>query len=189
MVRGQAIQRSVRESERLFSGLPSLAINNLSQKIKFRRIFTIQVFHKMCQDRPTCLTQQPSHHVLDDPSAKRIPRLDRTVDVGTAFLHAVQQPLLCQPGHDSHHRSVCDVPVFLETFMHPTDGGGAKIPHGANIVQAGPQEGGRWRPLWPLCLLYTSDAADDLLCVDLGGRRIIKKKKKKKKKYKKQSEK
>mgnify|MGYP007068908883 CR=1 FL=1 len=29
----------------------------------------------------------------------------------------------------------------------------------------------------PTCLLYTSDAADDLLCVDLGGRRIIKKKK------------
>ena len=27
-----------------------------------------------------------------------------------------------------------------------------------------------------LCLLYTSDAADDLLCVDHGGRRIIKKK-------------
>ena len=33
-------------------------------------------------------------------------------------------------------------------------------------------------PLCPnRCLLYTSDAADDLLCVDLGGRRIIKKKK------------
>ena len=31
------------------------------------------------------------------------------------------------------------------------------------------------------CLLYTSDAADDLLCVDLGGRRIIKKKKNQKK--------
>ena len=28
-----------------------------------------------------------------------------------------------------------------------------------------------------ICLLYTSDAADDLLCVDLGGRRITKKKK------------
>ena len=26
------------------------------------------------------------------------------------------------------------------------------------------------------CLLYTSDAADELLCVDLGGRRLIKKK-------------
>ena len=31
------------------------------------------------------------------------------------------------------------------------------------------------------CLLYTSDAADDLLCVDLGGLRIITKKTKKKK--------
>src|SRR5450756_3254248 len=30
-------------------------------------------------------------------------------------------------------------------------------------------------PLYGDCLLYTSDAADDLLCVDLGGRRIIKK--------------
>ena len=30
---------------------------------------------------------------------------------------------------------------------------------------------------YSICLLYTSDAADDLLCVDLGGRRIIKKKK------------
>ena len=32
-------------------------------------------------------------------------------------------------------------------------------------------------PHYNFCLLYTSDAADDLLCVDLGGRRIIKKKK------------
>ena len=30
--------------------------------------------------------------------------------------------------------------------------------------------------LYSSCLLYTSDAADDLLCVDLGGRRSIKKK-------------
>src|SRR5450756_3206275 len=30
--------------------------------------------------------------------------------------------------------------------------------------------------LFTSCLLYTSDAADDLLCVALGGRRIIKKK-------------
>ena len=31
--------------------------------------------------------------------------------------------------------------------------------------------------LWTFyfCLLYTSDAADDMQCVDLGGRRIIKK--------------
>src|SRR5659263_275842 len=36
---------------------------------------------------------------------------------------------------------------------------------------------GRNEPDMNACLLYTSDAADDLLCVDLGGRRIIKKKK------------
>ncbi|WP_419715149.1 hypothetical protein, partial [Escherichia coli] len=35
--------------------------------------------------------------------------------------------------------------------------------------------------LWMIntCLLYTSDAADDRISVDLGGRRIIKKKKNK----------
>mgnify|MGYP003381307874 CR=1 FL=1 len=35
-----------------------------------------------------------------------------------------------------------------------------------------------------LCLLYTSDAADERSSVDLGGRRIIKKQKKKKHKKK-----
>ena len=40
--------------------------------------------------------------------------------------------------------------------------------------------------IYTVCLLYTSDAADDLLCVDLGGRRIIKKKKKNNTKKKKQ---
>jgi len=43
-------------------------------------------------------------------------------------------------------------------------------PAGAGIFLDGHDQGA--------CLLYTSDAADDLLCVDLGGRRIIKKKKK-----------
>ena len=33
----------------------------------------------------------------------------------------------------------------------------------------------RHRKKHPNCLLYTSDAADDMQCVDLGGRRIIKK--------------
>ena len=40
----------------------------------------------------------------------------------------------------------------------------------------GASTGGRIFTVKPSCLLYTSDAADDLLCVDLGGRRIIKKK-------------
>ena len=34
-----------------------------------------------------------------------------------------------------------------------------------------------WSTMPITCLLYTSDAADDMQCVDLGGRRIIKKKK------------
>src|SRR5450756_1500106 len=37
-----------------------------------------------------------------------------------------------------------------------------------------PSPAGRGWPIPHPCLLYTSDAADDLLCVDLGGRRIIK---------------
>src|SRR5450756_2308942 len=51
------------------------------------------------------------------------------------------------------------------------------------ILLATPEVNGNWqRKTSPnmltvgiVCLLYTSDAADDLLCVDLGGRRIIKK--------------
>ena len=46
------------------------------------------------------------------------------------------------------------------------------------MVCDAPLDGPTARPMASSsCLLYTSDAADDLLCVDLGGRRIIKKKK------------
>ena len=44
------------------------------------------------------------------------------------------------------------LPKAMENFFLPTGGGLSVI----------------------TCLLYTSDAADDLLCVDLGGRRLIK---------------
>src|SRR5450756_1651925 len=50
----------------------------------------------------------------------------------------------------------------------------------ALFTEIAADEGGH-AAAYTVCLLYTSDAADDLLCVDLGGRRIIKKKKKKKK--------
>ena len=52
----------------------------------------------------------------------------------------------------------------LDAAAHPADGAGLLV-------------GDQPRGHPPACLLYTSDAADDLLCVDLGGRRIIKKKK------------
>ena len=48
--------------------------------------------------------------------------------------------------------------------------------HGVSVI-VGPNGSGKSN-VTDACLLYTSDAADDLLCVDLGGRRIIKKKKK-----------
>ena len=56
-----------------------------------------------------------------------------------------------------------------EDVPDPTDAGDSTEPD--QIRQPSPH--GRVQ----VCLLYTSDAADDLLCVDLGGRRIIKKKK------------
>src|SRR5665213_2677433 len=51
-------------------------------------------------------------------------------------------------------------PAFLEVMIDPDAGVYPMVAPGQAYA----------------CLLYTSDAADDLLCVDLGGRRIIKKK-------------
>ena len=53
-------------------------------------------------------------------------------------------------------------------------------PDGLDGLESSTHAQGRLSPR--PCLLYTSDAADDPLRVDLGGRRIIKKKKKKKNK-------
>ena len=51
----------------------------------------------------------------------------------------------------------------------------AVIPQKSDEIAARQRRGSAGgRP--PACLLYTSDAADDMQCVDLGGRRIIKKK-------------
>src|SRR5665213_2910673 len=43
----------------------------------------------------------------------------------------------------------------------------------ANILRYVTTPAGEHHIICQGCLLYTSDAADDLLCVDLGGRRII----------------
>ena len=52
------------------------------------------------------------------------------------------------------------------------------VPHSSNArAELGAAQEQEERGQRQRCLLYTSDAADDLLCVDLGGRRIIKKKK------------
>src|SRR5450756_3099174 len=70
-------------------------------------------------------------------------------------------------GENEKHQPV------VEKAEHGTTIKAASVPH--------PMEEKHYIEWIEACLLYTSDAADDLLCVDLGGRRIIKKKKKKNK--------
>src|SRR5450756_2892229 len=62
-------------------------------------------------------------------------------------------------------------------LVHPTNPGTVFAGTDQGLFRS-TDRGGTWEQ-YGTCLLYTSDAADDLLCVDLGGRRIIKKKKKK----------
>ena len=63
-----------------------------------------------------------------------------------------------------------DVNPFATLSQVPVDGTGLNplLQHPSMIIHP---------PMLYTCLLYTSDAADDLLCVDLGGRRILQKKK------------
>ena len=68
---------------------------------------------------------------------------------------------------DVYKRQLEVLPVLLV-------GGGADAAQAAGLQRGLEQVGG----IHGACLLYTSDAADDLLCVDHGGPRILKKKKK-----------
>src|SRR5450756_3237975 len=85
-------------------------------------------------------------------------------------------PTLLQQGQRVHSRPL--PPMFLGTELKDREvqvwripgriAGGPDVPQHIAFAQQ--------HPLFQsqTCLLYTSDAADDLLCVDLGGRRIIK---------------
>ena len=67
--------------------------------------------------------------------------------------------------------------MCIRDSVYPTRRKGGAIYNYATHAIGGYRIWLRLRPVLNACLLYTSDAADDLLCVDLGGRRIIKKKK------------
>jgi len=86
-------------------------------------------------------------------------------DRGTGFL-TVWGPTKVPHFNRQVLSDLLDVPVHRIHFVEPDVGGGFGIR-------------GEFYPedfLVPwACLLYTSDAADDMQCVDLGGRRIIKK--------------
>ena len=62
--------------------------------------------------------------------------------------------------NEINSKEVCDV---LNEIMEYELAGVVRYTHSSMMV-SGPYS----------CLLYTSDAADDTPCVDLGGRRIIK---------------
>src|SRR5665811_2147102 len=78
----------------------------------------------------------------------------RTVDMLVSRLHAVPLVVQLPWGVESDFRGVIDL-INMNALLWQTEGKGDKF---------------------DICLLYTSDAADDLTRVDLGGRRIIKKK-------------
>ena len=84
---------------------------------------------------------------------------------------------------DVVHPCAAAVPRYMDAgLIEPWDV--SKIPEFANIPARMTAPFTNDQGVWFIptdyaytCLLYTSDAADDLLCVDLGGRRIIKKQK------------
>src|SRR5665213_3836326 len=66
------------------------------------------------------------------------------------------------------------LPSLQQTFNIVTGIGAVTVPVASTIMAMDvfivPKLFGLRRPMHRVCLLYTSDAADDLLCVDLGGR-------------------
>src|SRR5680860_1764166 len=68
----------------------------------------------------------------------------------------------------------CMLDIPAESLANPPRRGEYRNAHTALPLRPGSRGNHCWTCC---CLLYTSDAADDLLCVDLGGRRIINNKK------------
>ena len=116
--------------------------------------------------------------------------------VAVALLDDLQEVSSLNVGHGSHTEIVKHKDVGFGELLHEAsitaiafsqshlvkelwraDVKGA-VSFAAGLVGQGAGDKGFPRPRGSgNCLLYTSDAADDLLCVDLGGRRLIKKKK------------
>src|SRR5450756_3236433 len=133
----------------------------------------------------TSALRELSLHCLDLGSVARIvePNLldtpyDRLVDEGP---HAVSGGPHGSRPFEHVHDTVLDREDGLDLQDAGCDARCLADAPALNEVLHGANEKVEMRAWLHPCLLYTSDAADDLLCVDLGGRRIIKKKKIKKK--------
>ena len=91
--------------------------------------------------------------------------LEHRVDLGLAPVDAIPRPCVADSGISRRAPGVEHPP---SPVGKPLDVGGGDV-----AVCAFPR---LWVDQAGDCLLYTSDAADELLCVDLGGRRNIQKK-------------
>src|SRR5450756_562401 len=105
-----------------------------------------------------------------------------TFDTANVYSAGSSEEILGEVLRDVARRADVVVATKVHGRMGPGPNGGG-LSRGAILTQVDAslrRLGTDYIDLYQICLLYTSDAADDLLCVDLGGRRIIKKKKKKK---------
>src|SRR5450756_3098699 len=96
------------------------------------------------------------------------------------------EPLACSLGMSKHRLKpsiekesrTATAPLKCSGWGHANTSRSSPAPHlpkpnmAATLESSAPE----LQHPYHTCLLYTSDAADDLLCVDLGGRRIIKQK-------------
>ena len=88
--------------------------------------------------------------------------------------HCPNWSLPAQPNYDNRNMSNfgCGVNTNIAAMVaNPEDLVHGREGVGTGDVRAAAKAVQYFRP--PACLFYTSDASDDLLCVDLGGRRIM----------------
>src|SRR5680860_921624 len=94
--------------------------------------------------------------------------LDRLIDGGVTFRFTAYDGSATGPEDAAMHLELLNERGLSYLLTAPGDLGFARAYVTGDLVLHGVHPGNPYD-----CLLYTSDAADDLLCVDLGGRRII----------------
>src|SRR5450756_3181649 len=118
-----------------------------------------------------------SMHPIDRSGGRMIEQLDKGylfTDIGALEVAGTEHGIVSVTFVESvDTEAACVTSVVQQCIAELSQYFGGKRTRFSVLLNPG---GTEFRGLVWHCLLYTSDAADDLLCVDLGGRRIIKKK-------------